>query len=153
MSTPEMLGANAVDALAHLSNRYWAQADGVEPLELAELFYDDGILELGPLRLNGIAAIESFFLDREVKHREAQRVTRHIATNFMVTRLADDRCRLRSSVMVFAGNGDLPLPIAAPTGLADFEDECRFDQRTGWRFTRRSGVTVFVGEGAPSFAR
>jgi hypothetical protein len=55
--------------------------------------------------------------------------------------------------MVFSGAGTLPLPCSAPSGIADFEDVCLRDARTGWVFEQRVGRTVFVGEGAPSFAR
>jgi hypothetical protein len=136
-----------------LAGEYWSRADSVQRLSVSELFAEAGVLVLGSLRLSGRDAIDSFFREREASQRQSGRVTRHFTANFVATVAGPDRARVHSTVLVFSGAGVLPLPCAAPSGIADFEDLCVRDTAAGWRFEQRIGRTVFVGAGAPSFAR
>lgn len=140
-------------ALQHLANRYWAQADGTEPLAIGDLFAADAVLVLGPLRLDGLSAIKSFFAEREASQRSSVRTTRHLASNFLAWRIDPVRFAVRSTVMVFAGTGVLPLTMDLPSGIADFEDVCYMTPDGRWLFETRVARTIFVGPGAASFAR
>jgi hypothetical protein len=139
--------------LQQLANRYWALADLLEDVPLAELFEADAVFDLGTLKLEGLAAIETFFADRAKGMRESKRTTRHVATNFLALPDGFDRVRVRSIGLVYAANGALPLEAAAPSGIADFEDICRRQPDGSWRYHYRMGRTVFVGPTAASFAR
>lgn len=145
--------AEATCALQRLAGRYWAQADGTEPLAIAELFSQDAMLQLGQLKLEGRASIEAFFATREETQRASGRTTRHLASNFLATPIDYERVSVKSTVAVFAGTGDPPLPIDLPMGIADFEDICWRTPQGQWLFTQRVGRTIFVGAGAASFAR
>lgn len=147
------LPAQDLADLQQLANRYWALADLLEDVPLAELFETDATFDLGSLKLEGLAAIEAFFADRSKTMREAERTTRHVATNFLALPEGPDRIRIRSTGLVYAANGALPLEAAAPSGIADFEDICRRQPDGSWRYHYRSGRTVFVGPNAASFAR
>lgn len=138
--------------LQQLAAAYWACADGV-PDAIGELFTETGVLILGSLRLTGRAAIEDFFRERAASMRTAQRTTRHVASNFLVTAVEERRARIRSTVLVYSGAGELPLPATAPSGIADFEDTCVRSASGRWQFEQRVGRTVFIGPGAPAFAR
>ncbi|WEK46342.1 MAG: nuclear transport factor 2 family protein [Candidatus Andeanibacterium colombiense] len=139
--------------LQQLANRYWALADLLEEVPLAELFAADATFDLGSLKLEGLPAIEKFFADRAVGMRETERTTRHVATNFLALPEGPDRVRIRSTGLVYAANGTLPLEAAAPSGIADFEDICLRQSNGRWLYHYRSGRTVFVGPNAASFAR
>jgi hypothetical protein len=139
--------------LQQLANRYWALADLLEDVPLAELFEESATFDLGTLKLEGLPAIEAFFADRAKGMRESERTTRHVATNFLAIPQGPDEVRVRAIGLVYAANGALPLEAAAPSGIADFEDICRRQPDGSWRYHYRSGRTVFVGPNAASFAR
>lgn len=138
--------------LQQLAAAYWACADGM-PDAIGELFTEEAVLILGSLRLTGRAAIQDFFREREASMRAAQRTTRHVACNFLVTAAQEGRAQVRSTVLVYSGAGELPLPATAPSGIADFEDTCVRSASGRWQFEQRVGRTVFIGPDAPSFAR
>lgn len=147
------LSAQDLADLQQLANRYWALSDLLEDVPLAELFETDATFDLGTLKLEGLAAIEQFFANRAQGMRETERVTRHVASNFLALPEGPDRVRVRSTGLVYAANGALPLEAGAPSGIADFEDICRRQPDGRWLYHYRSGRTVFVGPNAASFAR
>lgn len=140
-------------ALQHLAARYWALADLTEDVPLEELFAPDAVFDLGKLKLEGLPAIAAFFAEREAGMRASGRTTRHLASNFLALPQPDGSVRVRSTVLVYAGNGDHPLPATEPSGIADFHDTCRRQPDGRWLYHHRSAATVFVGPGAASFAR
>jgi hypothetical protein len=140
-------------ALQDLAARYWALADLTEAVPLDELFAADAVFNLGKLKLQGLPAIAAFFAEREAGMRASGRTTRHLATNFLAIPQPDGTVRVRSTVMVYAGNGEHPLPATEPSGIADFHDTCRRQTDGRWLYHFRSATTVFVGPGAASFAR
>ena len=140
-------------ALQQLAARYWARADGDLDIALDGIFTPDGSLQLGPLELVGLPAIERFFLERDVTQREGQRTTRHIACNHLLKPLGADRIEVRSTVLVYVGTGKWPMQSGAPSAIADFIDTCVRLPQGHWRFARREGRTVFIGAGAATFAR
>lgn len=146
------VSAEDLSGLQQLAARYWALADLTEEVPIAELFEPDALFELGTLRLEGRDAIGSFFEERERGMREMGRTTRHLASGFLALP-EGDRMHVRSTVMVFAANGALPLAVEAPSGIADFEDVCRRQRNGRWLYHSRSCRTVFVGPNAASFAR
>lgn len=145
--------ADDILALEQLAARYWARADGDLGQSLADIFTTNATLILGSLALEGLPAIEAFFRERDLSQQQAQRTTRHIACNHIVTAAPGGALRLRSTVVVYVGTGEWPMPSGAPAGIADFEDICVKEAAGGWRFRSRSGRTVFTGPGAAKFAR
>lgn len=121
-------------------------------IAVADLFTADARLVLGSLTVSGRDEIERFFAGRDALHRSSGRTTRHLACNHRFSVLDQTRVRVRSTVVVYAGVGALPLDSGAPSGIADFDDVCvRTPER--WRFAQRIARTVFVGPGAATFAR
>ena len=147
------LAAQDLADLQQLANRYWALADLLEDVPLAELFETDAAFDLGTIKLEGLLAIEAFLANRAKGMRETERTTRHVATNFLALPEGPDQVRVRSIGLVYAANGAWPLEAAAPSGIADFDDICRRQPDGSWRYYYRSGRTVFVGPNAASFAR
>lgn len=152
-SEPPTLSVADELALQHLASRYWALADGTEEFAIPDLFTADGVLELGSLRLEGVEAIHSFFVERKRSSKAAGRLTRHLASGFLIMPLSSDSVRVRSTVIVHAGNGELPIEVSLPSGIADFEDICVRSDNGVWLYRSRAGRTVFVGPSAASFAR
>lgn len=140
-------------ALQRLASRYWALADGSQDVAIADLFAADGVLELGSLRLDGVEAITRFFADRAEGNQAAGRITRHFASGFLATPQSADAVRVRSTVIVYAGTGELPIEVSLPSGIADFEDLCIRSGDSEWIYRSRAGRTVFVGPNAAAFAR
>lgn len=140
-------------ALQRLASRYWALADGTEAIAIPELFTADGVLELGSLRLEGVDAIRDFFAERERANKATGRVTRHLASGFLIIPQSSESARVRSTVIVHAGNGEVPIEVSLPSGIADFEDICVRSESGDWLYRSRAGRTVFVGPAAASFAR
>ena len=152
-----ILDCSAVDpavvvGLQQLTAAYWMCADD-SAAGIETLFTEDGLLTLGSLSLTGRIAIREFFRQREETMRTAGRTTRHAACTFLVIPAGDGRATIRSTVLVFSGIGALPLPAAAPSGIADFTDVCVRNAAGRWQFASRVGRTVFIGAEAPSFAR
>lgn len=152
-SDPPVLAVADQLALQRLANRYWAVADGIEEFAVSELFTADGVLELGSLRLEGVEAIHRFFVERETANKAAARVTRHLASGLLIMPASSDTVRVRSTVIVHAGNGVLPIEVSLPSGIADFEDSCVRSDTGGWLYRSRVARTVFIGPAAASFAR
>jgi hypothetical protein len=148
-----MIATEDMIALQQLEASYWALADGTEKVAINDLFHEDGVLELGALKLEGADAIAAFFEERAVSGRASDRITRHFATNFIAVRLDENSIRLRSNVMVFSGSGALPLDAGPPSNIGDFEAVCVRSVAGHWRFLRKTGRTIFVGPGAAKFAR
>lgn len=139
-------------AIMQLAAAYIAHADGAGRGAPADLFSEDGILALGTLRLETRTAIARFFEDRTESNASQRRVTRHVPGPIELVVLDQDRIGARSTAIVFAGNGDLPLACALPSTICDFDDVFA---RTpaGWRFASRTATVVFTGAGAATFAK
>src|SRR5687767_164312 len=120
--------------LQQLAADYWARADWDPSVKMETLFTDDAVLVLGALHLDGRTAIDKFFRDRDATHLAAQRITRHLGCNFRATPIDDSHALVRTTVLVYAGTGELPLPSGPPTGLADFEDICVRATTRPWLF-------------------
>ncbi|MGH8247773.1 MAG: nuclear transport factor 2 family protein [Gammaproteobacteria bacterium] len=152
---PETPGISLADLLQlqWLAAAYWARADGATKYAIIDLFTEDSVLTLGALTLTGLRDIEAFFLERDASHRAAGRTTRHVASNFLALPEGEGRVLVRSTVLVFAGQGPLPLPVVLPSGIADFEDVCVSSAPGRWKYLRRTGRSIFIGADAPSFVR
>jgi len=140
-------------ALQQLAARYWALADLTGDFALADMFTPDAVFELGTLRLEGLPAIEEFFAHRAASMHKSGRTTRHLASNFLAVAEGEGRVRVRSTVLVYAASGELPLPAGEPSGIADFEDVCQRQPDGSWLYHHRRATTVFTGPQAAAFAR
>jgi hypothetical protein len=148
-----MIVAEDMIALQQLDNAYWALADGTGEVAIGDLFLEDGVLELGALKIEGLDAIQAFFRERAEGQATSGRITRHFAANFLAVPIDADTVRTRTNVMVFAGSGALPLQAGAPANIGDFEAVCVRTRAGQWRFRHKSVRTIFLGEGAAKFAR
>ncbi|MFJ9173687.1 nuclear transport factor 2 family protein [Streptomyces sp. NPDC102360] len=136
--------------LAALIADYWLRVDlrSAEPVDA--LYTEDGAFRAGALDLHGRAAIKSYFAKRNREQAALGRSTRHVQTNLHVQPLGPDRALCRSTVLVFAGTGDLPLQTPTPATIADAEDEC-VRSPDGWRFRSRRLTAVFIGPTVAGF--
>ncbi|MEP7245873.1 MAG: nuclear transport factor 2 family protein [Gammaproteobacteria bacterium] len=134
---------------------YWAAVDRVPDVRRsATSFYmDAGEMELGSMLVSGREKLEAFFVARNEREIANRRTTRHLAGNFRIQDESADRATVVTLVMVYSGVGNWPLQSAPPSAVGDFSFRCVRDAARGWLFEKVSGTSVFVGEGAPSFAR
>lgn len=144
----------AADAVAiqGLIAAYFQRTDrpGLDPV--SDLFHEAGLLVLGNLEISGREAIARFFQDRNASQSETRRTTRHMSGGIELTLVDDNRVAGRSTVIVFAGSGELPLPTGVPSTICDFDD---IYVRTpdGWLFEERRAAVIFTGAGAATFAK
>jgi hypothetical protein len=136
----------ALERLAHL---YCWMNDNVIQLDVARLFVEGGTLLLGPVRLRGLDALGKYFVERRSSYAASRRTTRHLATNILATPLGEDRAEVRSVVLLFGGNGDLPLKMPVPAAVSDFVDVCVRRPDGAWRYESRRADTLFVGGAGP----
>jgi hypothetical protein len=141
--------------LQALISEYWASVDRIPDVtrSSASFYTEAGEMHLGTLQVRGREALESFFTQRTETELANKRTTRHLAGNFRLQSAADAHATVVTLVLVYSGIGDLPLPSAAPSAVGDFTFICERDPHSGWRFAKVIGSSVFVGPGAPNFAR
>jgi hypothetical protein len=136
----------ALERLAHL---YWWMNDNMIEVDVARLFTGDGTLVLGPIRLRGLDAIGKYFAERKASYAAGRRTTRHLPTSILATPIGEGRAEVRSVVLLYGGNGDLPLKMPIPNAIADFIDVCVRLPDGGWRYESRRADTLFVGTTGP----
>lgn len=140
----------AVLAAQDLILRFWAVVDEVEECSGAELFIPDGALVIESFRAEGAEELGRYFAARRALSAERQRATRHLCTNLRV--LAGEGIRLCATITVFSGTGARPLPLGAPSTLADFTFDC-VETPEGWRFREVRGALVFTGADTPDLTK
>ena len=146
------LAADDVVAIQNLVASYFARVDRPGPARAADLFVENAQFVLGSMTLQGRAAIAAYFEDRNRAQAQSGRVTRHLIGGIELSAIDETRTAGRTTTVVFAGEGTLPLPAAVPSTIGDFDDiYVRADG--GWLFERRLTTLVFIGGGAPTFAK
>jgi len=140
--------------LQALVAEYWASVDRIESVQRSSgsFYTQDGEMILGALRLQGRREIDAFFVKRNEAEIAKQRTTRHVAVNLRLRVSDASQASVAMLVLVYSGCGEWPLASLAPSAIGDFELSFRRDSTT-WLVERMSGTSVFVGPGAPSFAR
>ncbi|MFZ5965035.1 nuclear transport factor 2 family protein [Thalassococcus sp. BH17M4-6] len=130
--------------------RFWAVVDEVDDTPGADLFTDGGALVIESFRAEGKAELSRYFAARRVLSAERARSTRHLCTNLRA--LPGEGTRLAATVTVFSGTGARPLPLQAPSSLADFTFDC-VETPDGWRFREVRGTLVFAGADTPDLTK
>lgn len=144
---------NSYQEIAALNADYWARVDQRVEAPVAELYVVDGQFIAGSLELTGQPAIAQFFAERNRAQLESGRMTRHLHVNLHVDADGAAPASCRSTVVVFAGVGQVPLPMEGPSTIADVEDVLVRDTDGQWRFVSRRLTPVFVGPNAAAFVR
>ncbi len=126
--------------------RFWAVVDETLDTAGATLFTADGALGIESFRAEGTEELTRYFAARRALSAQRQRRTRHLCTN--LRRLPGDGMRVAATITVFSGAGASPLPLEAPSSLADFTFDC-VETPDGWRFRDVRGALVFAGADTP----
>lgn len=144
----------AASGVSRLVTEYFLRTDRPEFGCVADLFDPQGVLELGPLKIEGRDAIAAFFAERNPAQAASRRLTRHscgpVALRATSTAAVMEA---HSTVIVFAGVGAVPLPSEPPSSIADFDDVCARDEHGEWRFLSRKATILFLGANPPVFAK
>ncbi|WP_121629004.1 nuclear transport factor 2 family protein [Tropicibacter alexandrii] len=144
------LSAETFLAAQDLVLRFWAVVDEVDDTPGADLFTPEGALAIESFRAEGTAELSRYFAARRTLSTERQRSTRHLCTNLRA--LPGAGTRLAATVTVFSGTGAHPLPLQAPSSLADFTFDC-VATPDGWRFREVRGVLIFAGADTPDLKK
>lgn len=132
---------------------YWARVDCVSKSEVADLYTEQGSMQLGALVVEGRKNIAEFFKDRNRQQLETSRLTRHLMSNLRLEISADNRVVVHSLLCIFAGSGDLPLVSDTPSTIADFKDVLVKDSSGQWLVETKTSSIVFAGRQAASFVK
>jgi hypothetical protein len=133
-------------ACARLVHGYARAADFGDHAAAADLFAEDGVLEMpGGKRFAGRAAVR-----KRLDEQPRDQVSRHVITNLLVEPIDENRARGFCYLTLYRatrGDGTAPLPSAAPFVIGHYEDE--FARSGGhWRFAARRLTFAFRrGEG------
>lgn len=132
-------------AIEDLIATYLYRLDHGEAVTLAELFTEDGVLDVaatGPL--TGREAIRAYYAKRSTT-----RTTRHVSTNLYI--IFDDATHARAvhTLTYYAAEGMPPLPPMAPAGVADYAETLVKGADGKWRFKHRKPTPIFGFGGAP----
>ena len=144
------LPADTFLAAQDLVLRFWAVVDEVDDTPGADLFIPEGALTIESFRAVGTAELTRYFAARRKLSAERCRSTRHLCTNLRA--LAGEGARLAATVTVFSGSGARPLPLQAPSSLADFTFDC-VETPNGWRFREIRGTLIFAGADTPELMK
>lgn len=144
------LSAETFLAAQDLVLRFWAVVDEVDDTPGADLFTPEGALAIESFRAEGTAELSRYFAARRTLSTERQRSTRHLCTNLRA--LPGAGLRLAATITVFSGTGARPLPLQAPSSLADFTFDC-VATPDGWRFREVRGVLIFAGADTPDLKK
>ncbi|UVK83101.1 hypothetical protein LOY46_26880 [Pseudomonas sichuanensis] len=140
-------------SLCLLNSTYWSIADGCSEQRIETLFAKAAHLRLGAVDLRGKEAIQLFFAERALQNERNGRITRHISSAFAPYEDAEGVVSARSTVAVFAGNGDRPIPSEVPSTIADVVDVFIRNDDGQLVFQSRLISPVFIGASAAAFAR
>lgn len=143
-------GAETFLAVQDLILRFWAVVDEVDATAGASLFTTDGALVIESFRAEGAEELTRYFAARRALSAERARSTRHLCTNLRV--LPGEGLRLSATITVFSGTGARPVPLGAPSSLADFSFDCA-PTPDGWKFRAVKGALVFAGADTPDLKR
>lgn len=130
--------------------RFWAVVDETDDTPGPALFTADGALVIESFRAQGAEELTRYFAARRQLSQERRRATRHLCTN--LRQLTGKGVRLAATITVFSGTGTRPLPLGAPSSLADFTFDC-VETPEGWRFREVRGALVFAGADTPDLGK
>jgi uncharacterized protein (TIGR02246 family) len=125
----------------------WAEIDLADGAAIAGFFAPDGVFDMGPARYAGREAIAEAFRARAAR---GPRVARHVVTNQRIELEEDDRARVTGYLVLYAGDGEAPLPLTPPTTVGEVTDRFVRDPDEGWLLERRTYRPAFLAAENPS---
>ena len=131
-------------ALESLLATYLYNLDHGHTEELAALFTDDGVLDVGGGPYVGREAIATYYAARSTTRR-----TRHVSTNFFLVFDDADHAHATHTLTYYMGEGPGPHP-ATPNGVADYQEQFAKGTDGIWRFAYRKPTPVFGAGPAPT---
>ena len=144
-------GRDAVEAAKDLVLEFWACMDETSDGSAEALFTEDGVLTIDPIksavvRVAGLEQLAVFCRKRREVAASSKRVTRHVVSNQRVVAQAAESMTLSGYVTDYIGAGELPLPVLAPTAVADFSYDFVLNADGAWRLSLVSGKIIFEGQ-------
>lgn len=125
-------------ALEDLLARYLYQLDHGQTANLADLFVQQGVLDVGSNGpITGREAIRAYYAARPTT-----RITRHVSTNLYLTFDDANHAHAVHTLTYYMGEGAGPF-AAAPAGVADYAEKFERGADGQWRFVYRKPTPVF----------
>ena len=126
-------GGTCTCAVTQVLHRYCDYVDRGPWEEIAPLFVDDAVFDLGESRLHGRAEIAAFYERRSTK---AGLVSRHVLTNSVVT-ISGEEATATSTILLFR-----EVQPTQPVLVGTYHDRLRLTP-DGWRFVSKRLEVVF----------
>lgn len=132
-------------AIEDLIATYLFRLDHGQAVLLAELFTEDGVLDVGALGpQKGREAIRAYYAKRSTT-----RTTRHVSTNLYIVFDDANHAHAVHTLTYYAAEGVPPLPAMAPAGVADYAETLVKGADGQWRFQHRKPTPIFGYGGTP----
>jgi 4-hydroxy-2-oxoheptanedioate aldolase len=120
----------------------WFEIDHTDGSTVSSHFTDDATLLIAEAAAVGTREIDQLYANR---HHRGPRVSRHCATNLHIVEMTTSSVRAVSTLLLFAQDGEAPLPRMSPALVADVEDV--FVRRAGrWLIHHRHIKPQFLPE-------
>lgn len=129
----------------------YASIDGRSDDLPEQFFCNDAILKFDDVSIEGKDNISSFFSEYFATNDRNVRARRHIILNSRVDFQSGTECTIRSMVIIFAGEGRVPLKTTTVSGVGDLLDQC-VEQDGRWLISKREATSIFVHESMFSVA-
>jgi len=123
-------------AIEALCIEYFYLLDHGQAEKVADLFTDEGVLDLGERVFNGKQAIRDYYAARS-----KTRITRHVSTNLRLVFQGQDRVQGLRTFTYYGAEGP-GTPPAVPS-VADYEEVFVRGADGRWRFASRKVTPVF----------
>ncbi|WP_051215000.1 nuclear transport factor 2 family protein [Granulicoccus phenolivorans] len=125
-------------------NAIWFDIDHRTGSQVSSYFVPNGSLFFGTTEVHGTAEINAVYARRAAS---GTRCSRHITTNLHVVEADAHQAIAVSNFILYAADGQPPMPLTAPLTVSDVRDEFQFvDGR--WLISRRRITNIFVSPDA-----
>ncbi|WP_426959402.1 nuclear transport factor 2 family protein [Muricoccus radiodurans] len=129
--------------LERLNIAFWHDVDTNWGRNAHMLFTEDGTYTTSHRPRTGRDAIRGFYEGREAG---GPRVARHLISNFHVTVQDADHATCEWTMVLYAMDGEPPLPMDLPILIGAVRDECVRQADGSWLYKSRKTTPLFKGD-------
>jgi hypothetical protein len=125
----------------------WTEIDLRHGADVGRFFTEDAVFDIGPAQYTGRRGIEAEFRSRIER---GPRTARHVLTNLRVHFLAPERAEVHAYLVLYASDGEPPLPLQSPASVGELVDTLVCDESGQWLIESRRFAAAFLSESNPS---
>ena len=137
-------------AIQQLIQGFWSRTDRTSDAPSEDLFDKGARSRIGPFICEDHDAITKYNVERRAAEDRGGRKVRHFCTNMLFEHCEPKLARLRVTMLVFQGVGELPLKQDLPSTIADFVFEVSKGESGSWLISSIDGDLPWAGRPDPS---